>query len=437
MSILQNDLETHLAAPINGAPRLTQVLIVASTPRIGDALHAEMTADAEVEGQLVRGTLAETVLRGEIDWNTIDFVVFEASTPHSADIDSVQRLISRTGGALSCIAVTGAAIDAKLSKELTDAGVAEIMILPAPARTELNDAPENLFADDSMDDDHAPAPPLRSQVTPAIVTATQSDATAKRAAPRRGRTGRLSAIMRARGGAGATTIAVNLAVAQAALTSPGSVALVDLDIQNGAVALAMDLPDSAQASAWTRGETHPSRGFLDAAMVRHGSGVDVLCAPDIFAPLDALDPVGVAALLEALKARYDHIILDLPQAVTEWTLPVLASAEQVVVVTDTSLPAIKRTRRLIDLIGEEHMTLPVHVVVNNQKKPFVASTMTKECETLIGRPLKHWIPPDPKTARRATDLGVPLLLGAKRSRMARAIAALRTAILPTSAAARA
>ena len=163
-------------------------------------------------------------------------------------------------------------------------------------------------------------------------------------------------------------------------------------------------------------------------MVPHQSGVDVLTAPDIFAPLGALNAISLAALIDALKARYDHIVLDMPQAIDAWITPVLDKADRVLIVTDTSLPAVKRTRRLMDLIAEEHMTLPVDVAVNQQKKPMFMSAALRECETLIGRPFTHWIPMDAKTARRASDLGVPLQQCAKRSGMARAIARLSETI---------
>ncbi|SFE11188.1 Flp pilus assembly protein, ATPase CpaE [Sulfitobacter brevis] len=236
--------------------------------------------------------------------------------------------------------------------------------------------------------------------------------------------GDITVLLRARGGAGATTLAVNLAVAQAKRSGEGKTALVDLDIQNGAVALLLDLPDSAEATRFLRGETATDGTFLDTAMVRHSSGVDVLTAPDVFGPLTSIRPEMVASLIDALKARYDHVILDMPQAVVDWMEPVLSKASRLLVVSDMSLLAIRRTRRLIDLIAEEHMTLPLHVVMNFQKKPVLSSAAQKEATQLIGRPLSYWIPADPKAARRASDTGAPMVLQSKRAAASKAISAL-------------
>ena len=180
-----------------------------------------------------------------------------------------------------------------------------------------------------------------------------------------------------------------------------------------------------------KGETTADAAFLDQAMQTHSSGLDVLTAPDVFAPLTAVTAQDIGALLDLLSERYDNIVLDMPQAIVDWQEPVLARAGRVLVVTDMSVPSIKRTRRLIDLITEEHMTLPVETVVNFEKRPRFASQTHKEAARLIGRPLSHWIPQDTRAARRATDMGVPLQIGSKRSGAAKAIGSLAQSVLDT------
>lgn len=402
MTIANHDLERQVAEAVT-TPAVARVLVVAHSPAVGATMLEEMQSDAAVRGTLLECTLAEAVADRATTWADLNFVVFELSNKQDEDIAAIQKINTLGDSGLHCIAMTRSILTDDQRAQLTGVGVAEIISLPAHA--EQPQAPEKQIAEPQLD--------IVEPAKAAPVSLPQED-----------HRGRITVLLRARGGAGATTLAVNLAAAQAGIGGAGTVALLDLDIQNGTISLAMDLPDSAEAGALIKGELTLSPAFMDRAMVRHDSGVDVLTAPDIFAPLDALSPADVAALLSALKSRYSHIIVDMPQAVTDWTLPVLGAAAQVIVVTDTSLPSIKRTRRLIDLIGDEHMTLPVEVVVNQQKKPLRLSAALRECEALIGRPLTHWVPLDSKTARRASDLGIPLQISAKRSRMARAIAAL-------------
>lgn len=377
MSIEQSNIDRSDAEPVAEMPRMTRVMLIAQTATLGDAMLREMTQDPKVAGQTRNGTLA-TVMGADInDILDTDFVVFEISDLE-ADLNAVQRLKVLAPQAVQCIAVSKSQVSEEVSARLLGHGVSEVMTL-------------NVL--------HTQAP---AEIGGQVVV-----------------------VLRARGGAGATTLAINLAVEQAATAST---ALVDLDIQNGAVALALDLPDSVEASALVKGLTAPDAAFLDRAMQRHASGVDVLTAPDVFAPLSAITPALVAHLIDTLRARYDHVVIDMPQAVVEWISPVLERTSRVVLVSDMTLPALKRSKRLLDLISDEHMTLPVQIVINFEKRPMFQTALHKEAARLVGKPLDHWIPADATAARRASDMGVPLMVGAKRAPISKAIALLAAAV---------
>ncbi|WP_372836913.1 AAA family ATPase [Puniceibacterium confluentis] len=464
-----------------------QVLILAPDAAFGAMMGASMASDPLVEAHLMVGTLAEAVADNDRDWAACDFVVFHTRVDDDADLEAVRALLARPEVRLHCIAMTDAPVSDAQRATLFEAGVQEV--LPAPVRPALSlgdfkvtpaasaapvdavqDAlPATAPASDEMPtsrrgaagseppraarfhlslpaselgltDDAAPAPepalplptPDRDVSADPLPAKGGNPAPAPKASPPtalapvlRPGSGRITAVLRARGGSGASTLAVNLAADLARQGSGGPrVALVDLDIQNGSVAILMDLPDSAEVSKLLSIGAMPDDAFLDRAMTRHASGVDVLAAPDVFAPLSAVTPAMMTALVGLLQQRYDQIVFDMPQAMMDWIEPVLDHAATALLVTDTSVPAIKRTRRLIDILGEEHMTLSVQVVVNREKRPLFLSPAQKEAARLLGRDLAHWIPEDAATARKALDSGVPLLMGARRSRTAKAIQSL-------------
>lgn len=387
MTISHTDMEQRVAeavTPPSDAPRMTRIMLIAQTAALGDVMQNEMTQDPNVAGIVRAGTLSSVLEADTNNCITTDFVVFEISDIET-DLLAVNRLKAQAHDGLQCIAVSKTPVEAAASERLRNEGVSEVMTLNVA--------------------------PVSVQFTPTAPVAQTG--------------GQVVVLLRARGGAGATTLAVNLAVGQAAKSST---ALIDLDIQNGAVALALDLPDSAEVTKLVKGQTVPDSRFLDRAMQRHLSGVDVLTAPDVFAPLSAITPELVARLIDILRARYDHIVLDMPQAVVEWIAPVLERASRVILVSDMTLPSLKRSKRLLDLISEEHMTLPVQVVINFEKRPLFQSAAHKEAANLIGQPLEHWVPADATAARRAMDLGIPLMMGAKRSLSSKAIANLGAAI---------
>lgn len=414
MTIAHHDIEQQVAAAVAaqedlvGAHR-TRVIIAVQTPELGQNLSDEMAQDPNVAGTVVHGTLGAVLGSNELKLDRIDIIAFEVSDDPTSDLAALKRMEDILTGP-QFIAVSTKAIAADIQGALIDGGVQDLMVMKLK-QSEPAISPETPAITDDI------PTPADAQPAPQVAAKGHGDVTV---------------MLRARGGAGASTIAVNLAAAIAKDAEPGKTALVDLDIQNGAIALMLDLPDSEQATGFVRGSIAPDGVFLEKAMLRHASGVDVLTAPDVFAPLSAISPDDMITLMTALKTRYDHIIIDMPQTIVDWMDPVLANSARVLLVSDMSLPSVKRTRRLIDLIAEEHMTLPIKVIMNFEKKPLVTSQAHKEAAQLIGRPLIHWIPADARAAKRAIDLGTPLITNAKRSGPARAMLALKKTLFASA-----
>ncbi|MGV8952405.1 MAG: AAA family ATPase [Cypionkella sp.] len=377
-------------------PARMQVLLVVRSAAQAEAMKLRLEAAGDASAQCLIGALTDAVASTTLDWQAYDFVIFEAASA-AADLEALGLLFANPAANLHAVALVSGQVPAATREAYLSAGVQNLMPL-----TDLLPEPE--------------VKPEPAQVAPAAITATPVAT---------GKTAQITPVLRARGGAGATTIAINLATDLAMTAAQGEkVLLLDFDIQNGSVATALDLADSTAFTAMIGGQSALDLQFLEAAVVVHSSGLHVLPAPDVFAPLAALTPAMVEDLLTLLAPRYDHILIDMPQAITDWMEPVLSHSARVIIVTDTAVPSIKRCKRLIDLIADEHMTLPISVAINQEKRPFMLKPSQKEAARTLGRPLDHWIPSDPRAARRAMDLGVPMRLGAKRSAVSKAVAAL-------------
>jgi pilus assembly protein CpaE len=80
--------------------------------------------------------------------------------------------------------------------------------------------------------------------------------------------------------------------------------------------------------------------------------------------------------------------------------------------------------------------------MSQEHKPLIRSSQHAEAQKLLERPFRHWLPFDPRAARRAADRGAPLSSAAASSPLSKAIAALgrdhlQTLAKPAAAAARA
>jgi pilus assembly protein CpaE len=238
---------------------------------------------------------------------------------------------------------------------------------------------------------------------------------------------RLILVAKSRGGVGATSVAVNLALElqkARGLFGPARtprVALVDFDVQFGTVGSFLDLDDRGGMLELLRLPHDPDAQAVRNAMLTHPGGLKVLMAPRAAIPLEALDIPRVEAIVAALMAEFDYVVADLPPALVPWLEPLIARASRLLLVSDLSVPSVACTRRVLDLMREDNPDLATDIVVSREKKPMVLRKVHREAATAIGLPLAHWLPDEQKLSRQALDRGEPLSLYAPRCAWAKAV----------------
>ena len=118
--------------------------------------------------------------------------------------------------------------------------------------------------------------------------------------------GKLITILGTAGGVGATTLSVNLGVELAALAS-GHVTLVDLDYRFGQVATVLDVEPTYTLADLCGASDHLEPAMVTRALVKHSTGVQVLCRPNQFAEADNI----IAA---ACMGMFSTLLIDGPSA---------------------------------------------------------------------------------------------------------------------------
>lgn len=261
----------------------------------------------------------------------------------------------------------------------------------------------------------SPIAPAETEVEQAVVTPQADPAFRSR--------GRLYLVARSRGGVGATTFAVNLALGlcQATQKAKRRVAVVDFDLQFGTVASSLDLADKGGLLALAQLDYEPDVHAIRAALQPHDSGLSVLPAPRHPVPLDALDAARVQSIIDALLASHDAVVVDLPPALVDWLEPLLRRAERLFMVTDLAVTSIDCAKRILDTFREDAPELRVDIIVGREKKPLFGGRLHREIATALEQPLRHWLPFDPKRARLALDRGEPLLMMQPRGAWSRGI----------------
>lgn len=160
----------------------------------------------------------------------------------------------------------------------------------------------------------------------------------------------ITAVVGARGGAGTSTIASNVAHIMSRTFGIRPV-LMDMDIQFGTLPLFFDLqPSDGLLEALSRVESLDEVA-IEGYMLKHGSGVHILgSAPDQVVAPGELHDARLVQLVDLLKKAYQHIVIDLPRQIDNITDALTSAADRVIVVVQPNIPHIKDTKQLLKLL---------------------------------------------------------------------------------------
>jgi pilus assembly protein CpaE len=236
------------------------------------------------------------------------------------------------------------------------------------------------------------------------VLAAQADTPPDNTAKAPAENARIIAVTGARGGVGATTIAVNLAW-HLAHAAERKVALVDLDIGFGSAALALDLEAGRGLEEALANPERIDGLFLERAMVKASDNLAILGGGETDGA-EIYEATGLRALLEQLSAGTDDIILDLPRHGRVLRDAAFEVADRTLIVSDLSIAGLRdsvRLKRAAAQLGKGE----VGVVINRQgarrKGEMPAGSFARgiEADPMVT------IPEDPRIAE-AGMAGLPL-----------------------------
>jgi len=151
-----------------------------------------------------------------------------------------------------------------------------------------------------------------------------------------------------KGGVGKTTLATNLALALAGETSR-SVALVDLDLPHGDIAILLNLSSECSVAAAMSAAVLADPLVLQAHLANGPAGVRVLSGSmSADTPNVAITGSQVTELLTRLAQLHDYVVVDTPPGINEFSAAALDVASLALLVTTPELPCLRRTRTCLD-----------------------------------------------------------------------------------------
>lgn len=256
-----------------------------------------------------------------------DLIIVETDAQGDALFDELEELANVCDPGVRLLLI-GSQNDILLFRDLMKMGVSEYLLAPVTT-AQLLESTVEAFRDDDKD-----------------------------------RNGRMLAVLGARGGAGSSDIAHNLAV-ELQKDYGGEVILVDLDLFFGTAALAFNVqPQQTVLDALTQ-HSRLDAALLNRFLVKVDDHISLLASPANLNNNFNMTPEAVDALLTLVRQMADFIVIDLPHQWDGWVQDVLVNADEVILVTQPDLASLRDTKNILEALSSKRgRNAPAKMVFN-------------------------------------------------------------------------
>jgi pilus assembly protein CpaE len=216
--------------------------------------------------------------------------------------------------------------------------------------------------------------------------------------------GNVFAIVGAKGGVGATTIAVNLAQALAQLS--GEVLLIDLNLASGDTGTFFAAEPRFTVIEALENTHRLDEAFFRSLIVRTSPGLDLLpVSPRVAPPSAPLDLQKVRTLVDFAVRFYRFVVLDVPR--TESSLvDALDAAAGIFVVVNQELPTVRNAQGLVTRLRQRYGAERIGILVNRADRQ--SEIAAEDIQKALNARILYSFPSDYRQAIASLNKGQPL-----------------------------
>src|SRR5271155_715365 len=197
--------------------------------------------------------------------------------------------------------------------------------------------------------------------------------------------GRVIAVVGAKGGVGASTVAHNLAWSLASVTHMATI-IADLDLAFGTAGLDYNQDPPQGVAEAVFAPERVDAVLVDRLLSKCGDHLSLLAAPATLDRVLDFAEASFDSLLDAMRASTPWVVLDVPHVWSGWARRILVSADEVVVIASPDLANLRNAKNLIDNVKSARLNdAPPRLVLNGVgmlKRPEIAAAdFAKAVET--------------------------------------------------------
>lgn len=229
-----------------------------------------------------------------------------------------------------------------------------------------------------------------------------------------------------KGGTGATTVAINLAIALHNKETP--VGVLDVNLQYGDIAVFLNEQVRYSILDLAPRVDEIDKELLEEVMITHApTGVKILAAPTRPEYAENITADQVAKIIRFMRRRFSYIIVDTSSTLTDSVLAVLDETDLLILVITQEIPSIRSARIFLDLIDGLKFGRQRVILTMNRYDKRIAITPERVGENFKQEVLAV-VPLDERVVVPSVNRGVPFIMKDKSRPVARSILSLAEAV---------
>ena len=222
------------------------------------------------------------------------------------------------------------------------------------------------------------------------------------------RAGKVLAFVGAKGGAGVTTIAANVALALRQETG-ADVVLLDLDVELGESSLLLGIKPNFTLHDVVKNSKRLDRELLSGLLTKHDSGLVVMAGPDEYEGPAGFENGDLTKLLYLLREQFAYVVVDAGPNLGRGTGLLMELAESIYLVSQADVPGLRNAQRYASYMhrfGSEKIKLVI-----NRHDPRKSEISEERISKAVGVRVAWKIPNDYSAVQRSHNTAEPLIQG--------------------------
>ncbi|MBL0940728.1 MAG: hypothetical protein IBJ03_17680 [Gemmatimonadaceae bacterium] len=221
------------------------------------------------------------------------------------------------------------------------------------------------------------------------------------------RGGHITAVYSPAGGAGVTTVAVNVAHALSLRKPPGRVAVADLVVGLGDVATQLNITPTYDLGELVRKLDRADNESVHSIASGVADGFDAVAGTVDLELGEEVTADAVQRILALMRSTYSYTVLDVEHTVSPRTIAALDGADRIVVVFQVSVTGLRKVKRALALFSQ--LEFPQEKVLLVANRVGAGDVMRwPDVTRALGRSVDYRLPNAFQSVADAQTRGIPI-----------------------------